>query len=344
MNLFNSKLALFFILAVSLTVAADFNESCPLFRCSQVNMEGDFCTFTSNVNVTNKDGSFYQQTVTEIDTSRCQNGDQCPTSTRMGYVSCQPRYVGLLVDGESCSSSSQCYSGNCRNNKTCIGLDNGALCSNTGQCKVGSFCTGFNTSDPASICKEQLRENATCSSSNDCINSHSCINGTCTALFSLPEGTPITTSMSDLDCQSVYTYGNICTNFVFLGNRSYLVEANGTCSYNWTARNAVEIFQGGECSWDGTFNKYCSRIGTDHDLFVEYKRRIRDYYFGEALTKHSFRRSILPNEIYNVYNKVFNWPHLINADKCALALFGANSVVVNVSILSLLSLMIFFLF
>jgi len=308
-------------------------------------MAGDYCTYTSNVNITNKDGSYYQQTVTEIDTAKCKDGvSQCPTTTVMGYKSCEERYVGLLVDGEQCRSSSQCYSGNCRDNRTCIGLDNGALCSNTGQCKVGSYCTGTNTSDPASICKEQLRENATCISSNDCINSHSCINGTCTPLFSLPEGSPVTQSMSPLDCKSAYTYGSICTDFVFLGDKCYLVQANGTCSYNWTAKNITETFQGGECAWDGTFNKYCSRIGTEHDLFVEYKRKIRDYYFGEALRKHSYRRSILPDEIYKVYNKITNWPHLINADKCALALFGANSVVVNVSILSLLSLMIFFLF
>jgi hypothetical protein len=308
-------------------------------------LEGDFCTYTSNVNITNTDGSFYQQSVTEIDTGRCQKGvTECPRVTRMGYVSCATIYVGQLVDGEPCSSSIQCFSRNCKDNRTCIGLDNGALCSATGECKVGSFCTGTNSSDPSSICKEQLKENSTCSSRYDCVNSNTCNNGTCTPLLSLPEGTPFTQSMDRLDCQSAYAYNGVCTDYVFLGNRSYAVEANGTCLYNITATNHTETLQGGECSRDGTFNRYCSKIGTEHDLYVEFKKLIREYYFGEALKKHTLRRSILPDHIYNVLNKIDNWPYLINADRCTLSLFGANSVVLNLSIFSLLSLMIFFLF
>ena len=114
-------------------VKAELNESCPLFHCATDPLPDEVCSFTKNVNITLKDGSSYQQTVTNIDTEKCEKLSKiCPATTKFGNISCADGGRDpLQVDGQLCTNSTQFYFGNCKDNKTCLGIENIALCTKT---------------------------------------------------------------------------------------------------------------------------------------------------------------------------------------------------------------------
>jgi hypothetical protein len=150
-----------------------------------------------------------------------------------------------------------------------------------------------------------------------------------------------------LYCESGYSYGGVCSDLLFLGTKdNYTIPADGACNYNYTAlHQTIKIGDGiGECAWDGSFKKYCSILGTNSELFQEYKKKIRDWYFNGALKVHSIRRATAPQEIFNLFSKINNFPHLINADKCALNLFGisSNGAMIKLSFFALIGLFLFF--
>jgi len=320
----------------------DLNQSCPLYQCSKIDLTDDICSYTFTNTTVLKDGSNYSTTISYLDTMKCKAESKiCPNYNKLGNVNCtDSKNDRNFVDGEPCTNSAQCYSGFCKDNKTCVGLENFAICKRTNDCKVGSYCTGKNKTDPLSICLPQLKENGTCKERLDCINSHDCVNSKCVPVFSLPDGYKYDNSMFPHLCKSGYAYSGLCTEYKFLGGENYVFNVSNKCSYNFTAMNINETFNSGECSLDGTFNKYCPKIGTEHKLFVDYKTRLKKWYNEDALNLHSVRRDDLPGDIRILQVQVVNWPKLINSDKCVISLFGKSSIQ-KLSLFVIFSLVIF---
>jgi len=306
---------------------ADGLFSCPQYKCKVANLGDGICIYTYNQVRNDSTGANYTTTVSEIDTSVCQKGISVCLPTQVdGKHVCALVADGQNVDGEKCTNNTKCFSLNC-NGGVCKGIDNSAACDDTNQCKIGYYCTGNNRTDPNSTCQPQVAANAACKLRFDCVNNNDCIDSKCVPAFSLADATPFSVGMQAHSCQSGYAYGGFCTQYRYLGTKGDYIT-NGTdnkCVYNFTAQNQTIPHPEGQCAVDGTFNKYCYHPGTDSDLFQDQNTKLKNYYNGPALSKHSIRRDSYSDDIVLALAKVSAWPKLNNADKCTISLFTQTS-------------------
>jgi len=324
-------------------------QSCPQYKCKNAssNLGDGICISTYTQNRTDSTGANFTTTVSEIDTSICPKGvSTCPYTQIAGSHSCTANTYGQDVDGEKCSENIKCFSGNC-NGGICKGIDNGAACDSTDQCKVGYYCTGTNRTQPNSTCQAQVNTGGACTSKYDCGNNNDCVDSKCVLLYSLPDGTAFTQGMELHLCQSGYVYKNVCSQYRYLSAKGdYLT--NGTdlkCRYNATATNETVEHPIGMCGSDGSFNKYCYHPGTDSDVYQDMIMKYKSYFNGAALSKHSIRRIfVLPDDVTIASAKVSNWPLLNNADKCTISLFTGTSNAAFAKVSALVFGVLFLLF
>jgi len=328
---------LIFVIGVTAILAQDLNMSCPIYKCATSNLGDGNCISTTTTNTTDASGAVFYTVVSEVDTSVCKQGlSMCPPTQVDGKHQCTPITQGQTVDGEKCADSTKCYSGNCVSG-VCKGLDNGQSCDDTTQCKIGDYCTGTNKTETNSTCQAQLQKDAVCKSRHDCINSMDCFASKCVPVFSLPDTTPIDVTTPAHICSSGYVYGGLCTQLTFMGAKGDYVT-NGTdnkCNYTFTATGQVIPHPIGECGIDGSFTKYCYHPGTNSDVFNDQVNKLKAYYNGAALKKHSLLRDVYPSDVALAVAKVSSWPRLNNADKCATNLLSgaySNSVFAKLSI------------
>jgi len=317
------------------------NSSCPLFRCasSSSNLGDGICISTYSQTFTGTNGANYTTAISDVDTSVCQTGiSVCPPAQVSGKHACVPVPQGQNVDGEACNNNTKCFSGNC-NNGVCKGIDIGAQCDASSECTIGYYCTGTNRSLDNSTCQKQLAAASNCSSRWDCVNNADCVNEVCTPLYSLPEQTVFTTSMLAHVCQSGFAYGGFCTGLTYQGATGDYIT-NGTdlkCNYTFTANyNQTIPHPEGACAYDGTFTQYCYFPGTNSALFQSMVTKLKNYYNGPALSKHTLRRDTYPYDIVLTVAQVNEWPKLINADKCTINLLagtGSSGTLVKLSAL-----------
>jgi len=186
--------------------------------------------------------------------------------------------------------------------------------------------------------------------SDECVNNAACLNGICTAYFSLDDGAVITQNPEPKLCKSNYLQkfedGVKCTGFFWMGEVGNY-ETNGTdlkCNYNVTAINTTEAHNPGVCALDGTAKQYCYHPGTNSDLWISNTKQLNDWYNGGALKQHTMRRRNWGPEVQSTSVKVAAFPQLLNADKCTLKYYkayaGASLATISVAFLGLL----FFLF
>jgi len=177
------------------------------------------------------------------------------------------------------------------------------------------------------------------------VNNQECYAGNCIDLFSLPTGTAFMTNMTEIMCKSGRAFGKFCTELNFLGPKDYVYNntQGAVCEYNWTALNITQPYYSGECAWDGGFKTYCAKLGNEHEMYVEWIGKLKTWYNGDGMNVHSFRRDVFSGDLKVLTGKVFNWPHLINADKCAISLI-ASGTTLNLSIVAFVGSLLFFLF
>lgn len=333
-------------------------QTCDQYRCATSNLGSGVClkVWENNVTISSPLGNFTKTKVYDIDTTVCESGvSYCnPIQPLEGTFNCTSisKSAGPFVVGEACNNATECHSGICNAGK-CGALADGADCSNstagTGACDIGSFCWANNT-DPSNVthtCMKQLpvSSNSTtkCVTYLDCVNNAVCLGGNCTAKFSLATGAD---SVDASACVSNYVDGGKCTELVYNGPSTYLTNStNNTCSYNTTATGTVATRDNLKCVWDGSVNQYCDHPGTNSQLWQEQVSKLKAWYTGPAASLHSLRRSMYTADIVAVGTKVSYFPHLMNADKCTLALFGngySNAAFVKVS--AFLFGLLFFLF
>jgi len=318
---------------IGISLAA--NETCPLYKCATDKLNDGICIKTYERNITGPDGIVYNQTVSDIDVTRCEKGvSYCPPNgVLLGETKCAIDPPGLMLDGDKCELPTNCYSGNCKDKK-CIGLDDGALCDNTGACKIGSFCSGFNKTDPASICKQQIKD-GDCVQTHDCVNSQFCNNKKCNNYFTLKTGTEINVA-EVFACETGYIYQGKCTEFIFQGTDYKFSANNGVCKYLYTAENKTLEFTDGQCTYDGGINtKYCFHMGTNHPDVIEVNKKLKDWYNSGNSKLHSFRRGGYSHDLTTLQRKIVAWPHLNNASKCTVELLTGSGSIVTMSLFAL---------
>ena len=112
----------------------------------------------------------------------CGKGKRCEQKTD-SYVTSQCAKVKyLLLEGDKCAVSSECYSGKCDGDK-CAVISDGGKCSDTYECALGSYCANDDT------CKKYLAKDADCSQENyGCRPGLECVNDKCIPSFSLANG------------------------------------------------------------------------------------------------------------------------------------------------------------
>jgi len=296
------------------------------------------CLNVNNTEVTSKDGVVYNQPTFDIDATVCQKDiNKCIPNTAVGIHKCSDITPGKNVDGEACDNAAKCFSGTC-NNGVCKGFDDKNACDHDGDCKVGSYCTGRNRTLPDSLCAPQIALGEACTTSTMCPNNADCYNGLCTALFSIASNDALAPLASAHMCQSYFAKDGFCTDYHYLGPKGdYKTnDADSKCTYNYTRININETAES-DCAYDGSFpqNHYCSRLGTNSDLWQERLKKFKDYYNGPATKRHTVRRSAMPSDLLRLNVIVERWPHLYGSDKCAIDLFAgptSNGAMVKISV------------
>jgi len=129
--------------------------------------------------------------------SPCEDSSQiCPVPSPYANSTCSDTTTpsnGSKYPSESCSSHSECYTGNCTNS-VCLGADSGEECIDGGDCNPGLSCFNY-------TCAPALQVNQTgCTQETDCVNSATCdlLAKTCIPYFSAPARKFI----GDCDCDS----------------------------------------------------------------------------------------------------------------------------------------------
>jgi hypothetical protein len=85
--------------------------------------------------------------------------------------------------GQACSGAESCFTGDCTDGK-CPGAAVDEECTTDSQCLMGSYCVVAENR----TCQMQLGNLAACVADEDCVNTHGCNSGNCTAYFSLADG------------------------------------------------------------------------------------------------------------------------------------------------------------
>jgi hypothetical protein len=146
-------------------------------------------------------------------------------------------------------------------------------------------------------------------------------------------------------CATYWAKDGFCSEFIYTGPKGYKTENAGVdCTYNYTRANLTEYAES-DCAYDGSFNKYCAKPGTNNDAWQERIKKWKDYINGPALSRHTVRRIAIPDDVAKLNSIIDRFPHLMFADKCAVELFSgvtASTAMVKVSVF-LLGLL-FFLF
>jgi len=289
------------------------------------------------------DGKVYNTTVTDIGMNVCAAGTACPSTTMLGNTTCAAQPAPINVVGEPCSAPANCYSGNCQNN-VCKATDNGAACSNIGECNVGYYCNGNDKA--TAVCTKQVEFGGVCVLRTDCVNNAECVSGKCTQVYTMKVNDTIGVNTPARVCATGYESDGVCSDYLYQGTKGqYQVAATGICNYNLTSKGLIVPLVGGDCQIDGTLNVYCSHPGTNSDIWEQMISKMTAWYNGPALQKNTLRRDSTTSDIVLVAQTVTQWPKLNGANKCALSYLtgvSSNGVLAKMSI-ALFGLL-FFLF
>jgi hypothetical protein len=241
------------------------------------------------------------------DNSYCQSPSRSQWSTTQTQTySCATTAKVPLVDGEVCTTGTDCVSGVCdgKIRKACKGLDLSASCTNTNQCVAKSYC------DPnTKTCQTLKPVGSKCNSDEECVNLAGCLNNMCVLYYSLPPKTPIDATLGELYCNTSYVYKGVCTTLRNVYPNPYECNSTQTCRYQIMENNdIVDIPELCVCGYNSLGKSYCQH-GADsvtYQMYVEARKRAlkRDCHVSK---KDSCNNEVGVLEIINQKNLYMSW-------------------------------------
>lgn len=173
----------------------------------------------------------------------------------------------IKVDGEKCTSSSECSSNSCTSSK-CVGKDVDATCASHAECKKGLACISLK-------CVAQKKTDEGCTTEFDCVNDHGCRNSKCMKYGSLADSTELNASENKALCKNNWIRidgtKRICDRATLKADQCKN-EADNDCNYT-LSNGANYVGSSCLCKYDTDRTRMCPdlRMGSvdttsDHTL------------------------------------------------------------------------------
>ncbi len=221
-----------------------------LFYCLPKTPNGQSCSLNSNCLSNNcyngvccQDGK-----ICCTANSQCSSGFTCNSL----YNYCVESPVTKKTNGQSCSSNSDCESGNCGNGVCC---SSGKIC-----CKTNSECgLGARCGSTEYYCIQTKMPGAACSSNLDCMTEY-CNNGICCA-----SGKTCCTANSQCPSGQICGAYKYCVQTATKSNGEYC-DSNSQCQ-SGNCKNYVCCEAGKTCC---NFDATCSSLGSDYKCSSSY--------------------------------------------------------------------------
>lgn len=321
----SGNLIILSLISLSVLTILKADDTCPVFRCSQLAADLKSDTCISFV------GGFH-----EIQ-NKCASPNKCiQPRTSDEDTLCSPSNI-LLEDDKTCKVDGDCRSGNCeKTTNKCVSIAASSECKTSSQCQKGYFCD--NSTKPNFTCQPQ-KSGLSCTKDEECVNSQGCNALLCTNFFSIADGA---TADKPVFCQSGDFDGNLqkpgkCVTTTLTSESMICGPGVSTCSYKDATGGVITKPCG--CSFsDG--KKYCP-LGSDQKEFKSYVKGFQDYYLTNANTQHTVYRWNYGFELNKLKWNAVNYPELKDADKCTVQVFASAKTYV-VGVFSFLAMIFLF--
>lgn len=256
------------LLLLLLGIQLNLSQVCDKYQCGI--LDGQTCSSK----VKNPLNEFYTYTL-----QSCSDPNQlCEflSATDKNPASCKDAPgLNRAYPGGECQSDSDCITGaTCDSGNICRNKKQGDPCVSPDECEIGFSCY-IPKEKENKECSPQLGNKELCTEDTDCVNTHGCFNGECTAYFSLSVGTKIQTSKASKYsfCQTGEVIDGRCESTKLQRELEQRCQATGENVCTYKLSNGTTIIQEDACDCGLNRNgySYCTLGSEDGEDFEIYK-------------------------------------------------------------------------
>jgi hypothetical protein len=264
----------------------------------------------------------------EIVEKQCNTTTQYCPNDRLNSkqdTECEPIPVpGRETDGSPCTRDKNCGSGQCdKNVNKCMGIKLHQKCSGHKECEIGLYCDTH-----LQQCTLQNGVGKDCHDFDECKNNLGCYEGKCVNLFALKDGRKVNFN-EGLLCESNYVWDKQCASTELWSDDECTAQQT-ECNYSFnnitsSGKASTNFTRPCFCSAGEAFKTYC-RLPSKGKEFAELIAKLKDWYNGDAMKKHTLLRNIYPDNLHWAILSTQQYPEYKNSDKCVKDLFDKNSL------------------
>ena len=302
-------------------------DTCAPVKCKKMENQTDICINPQS------EGAVIMQECPEGKVCNALTDDPTQSATCVfPTIPVIKRYAGL-----NCTTSKECFSGNCLNG-VCTGIPVDAICTSVEECEYGLTCRKATPDATEKTCIKPITTmNERCEEDTDCDRTMGCLNNTCTEYFSKEDGESIgehSTYLLLSFCKSGYSNSEgICQTLRQNQPKTTCDEFN-PCKYYLSGSSSERVILPDKCQCGFNPNgvHYCE-LGSGEKNYTRYINYLKDYFLntgnchlgergGEGCVKDFLEQDTNPSikerlqKLYNFKLWALSNYELYDADQC----------------------------